>query len=80
MVSARIRTCELHHSKALDALYTIVGSDPLSGQELATRGSITYQVHGFETTLKGYNFLGRTVEQVDIEKNTHASFFFNLKI
>ena len=44
------------------------GSDVLNGQELATRGAITYQVHGFETTLGGYNFFAGAVEQVDIEK------------
>ena len=48
----------------------IVGSDPLNGQELSTRGTITYQVHDFETTLRGYNILVGTVEQVDIEKKT----------
>ena len=68
MVTARIRPCGWHHSKALDALDTIVGSDPLNGQELATRGTITYQVHDYETTLRGYNILVDTVKQVDIEK------------
>ena len=68
MVTARIRPCGWHHSKALDALDTIVGSDLPNGQELATRGTITYQVQDFETTLRGYNFLVGTVEQVEIEK------------
>ena len=45
-----------------------MGSDPLNGQELATRGTVTYQVQDFDTTLRGYNFLVGTVEQVDIEK------------
>ena len=67
MVTARIRPCEWHRSKALDALDTIVGSDPLNGQELA-RGTITYQVQEFETTLRGNNFLVGTEKQVDIEK------------
>ena len=69
MVTARIRPCGWHHSKALDALDTIVGSDPLNGQELATRGTITHQVQDLETTLRGYNILVGTVRQVDIEKN-----------
>ena len=68
MVTARIRPCEWHHWKALDALDTIVGSDSPNGQELATRGAFTYQVQDFETNLRGYNILVVTVKQVDIEK------------
>ena len=64
----RISPCEWHHPKALDALYTIVGSDPLNGQELATHGTITYQAHDFETILRSCSFLVVTEEQVDIEK------------
>ena len=64
MVTARIRPCGWHHSKALDALDTIVGSDPLNGQELATRVTITYQVQDFGTNLRGYNILVGTVRQV----------------
>ena len=41
-----------------------------NGQELATRGTITCQVHDFETNLRGYNILVDTVKQVDIEKTT----------
>ena len=54
-----------------------MGSDALNGQELATRGVITYQVHGFETTLRGNNFLVDTVKQVDIEKQ-NIRFLLNL--
>ena len=75
MVTAGIRPCGWHHSKALDVLDTIVGSDSLNGQELATRGTFTYQVQDFEASVRGYNILVDTVKQVDIEKHLKFNIF-----
>ncbi len=56
-----------------------MGSDPLNGQELATRGTITYQLHDYETTLRGYNILVGTVEQGrDRENQQIVNFFKNV--
>ena len=58
--------CGWHHSKALDAFDTIAGSDSLNGQELATLGTINYQLQDFDTDSSCHIFLVGTVEQVEI--------------
>ena len=55
-----------------------MGSDLPNGQDLATRGTITYQVQEFDTNVRGYNILVGTVRQVDIEKPWRKLFSFSV--